>query len=47
MFDGISVDKEEFYEKVKSLKETIKSLFKNKLNNYNYIKSFFIINNKI
>ena len=33
MFEGVSVDKEEFYEKVKSLKETIKSLFKNKLNN--------------
>ena len=32
MFEGVSVDKEEFYEKVKSLKETIKSLFKNKLN---------------
>ena len=33
IFEGVSVDKEEFYEKVKSLKETIKSLFKNKLNN--------------
>ena len=32
MFEGVSVDKEEFYEQVKSLKETIKSLFKNKLN---------------